>query len=100
MTTRVFTLSRCGAAPEKQGLGFAMRELVPDEDGEIVIRHQAGTDVTVLSDDPIVEHGIDQNHMTRAGHDVSGFAYWRFGDGIRVFYPRSLSLCIDDRELV
>ncbi|HXR86214.1 MAG TPA: hypothetical protein VN728_04570 [Stellaceae bacterium] len=101
MTTRVFTLvTGCCARQGDGGLGFAIRELVPDERGEIVIRHQAGTEVTVLTDDPIIAHGIERDHITRAGHDVSGFSYCRFAGGIAVFYPRSLSLCVDDGEPV
>jgi hypothetical protein len=64
-----------------------------------VIDDQPDTDVTVLTDDPVTERGIEDDHVTRTGHDVSGFAYCRFGDGVTVFYPRSHALCVNDNAL-
>jgi hypothetical protein len=101
MTTRIFTLiTGCRATVANNGLTFSLKELLPDEGGEVVIESQTGTDVTVLTDDPVTDRGIEQDHITRAGHDVSGFAYCRFSDGITVFYPRSQSLCVNESELV
>jgi hypothetical protein len=100
MTTRIFTLiTGCRATRENNFLPFSLKELRPSEDGEVVIDGRLGSDVTVLTDDPVTERGIEEDHITRAGHDVSGFAYCRFGDGVTVFYPRSLSLCVNENEL-
>jgi hypothetical protein len=100
MTTRIFTLiTGRRATRENNFLPFSLKELRPDQDGEVVIDDQIGTDVTVLTDDPVTDQGIEQDHTTRAGHDVSGFAYCRFGDGITVFYPRSHPLCVNESEL-
>ena len=99
MTTRIFTLStarRPGLADEM--LTLSLKELMPDERGEVVIHNQAGTDVTVLTDDPMTDRGVERDHITRAGFDVSGFAYCRFAGGITVFYPRSHSLCVTDDD--
>ena len=101
MTTRIFTLLTAREKPqalEDETLTLSLRELLPDAGGEVVIHNQAGTDVTVLTDDPVTEHGLKANHVTRAGHDVSGFAYCRFAGGITVFYPRTLSLCVTEAE--
>ncbi len=99
--TRIFTLiTGCRATRENHGLTFSLKELLPDEGGEVVIENQTGTDVTVLTDDPVTDRGIEQDHVTRAGHDVSGFAYCRFAGGITVFYPRSQSLRVNESELV
>jgi len=100
MTTRIFTLvTGLRATRQNNGLTFSLKELLPDDGGEVVIEDQTGTDVTVLTDDPVTDRGIERDHITRAGHDVSGFAYCRFGDGITVFYPRSHSLCVNESEL-
>jgi hypothetical protein len=100
MTTRIFKLiTGCRATRENNGLTFSLKELRPDEDGEVVIDDQIGTDVTVLTDDPVTDRGIEEDHITRAGHDVSGFAYCRFAGGITVFYPRSNPLCVNESEL-
>lgn len=77
-------------------LTLSLKELLPDEGGEVVIHNQSGNDTTVLTDEPVTERGIEHDHITRAGHDVSGFAYCRFGGGITVFYPRSHSLFVQD----
>lgn len=101
MTTRIFTLiTGLRATRENNGLTFALRELLPDDSGEVVIENHTGDDVTVLTDEPITDRGIERDHITRAGHDVSGFAYCRFAGGITVFHPRSLSLCVKESELV
>jgi hypothetical protein len=108
MTTRIFALeTRREAAHEDEDkveghevVTLSLNELLPDEGGEIVIHNQAGTDVTVLTDDPITDRGIEHDHVTRAGHDVSGFAYCRFTGGITVFYPRSHSLCVTEEETI
>jgi len=101
MTTRIFTLTTgCRPTRANNGLTFSLQELLPDDGGEVVIENGTGTDVTVLTDDPVTARGIERDHITRAGHDVSGFAYCRFGGGITVFYPRSHALCINEGELV
>ena len=101
MSTRVFTLITGRAAtPANHGLTFALKELLPDDSGEVVIRNETDADVTVLTDDPVIERGIERDHVTHGGDDVSGFAYCRFAGGITVFYPRSQSLCIKEDEPV
>lgn len=100
MTTRIFTLvTGLRATRQNNGLTFSLQELLPDEGGEVVIENHTAADVTVLTDDPVTDRGIERDHITRAGHDVSGFAYCRFAGGITVFYPRSHELCIKEREL-
>jgi hypothetical protein len=101
MTTRIFALTTgCRATRQNNGLTFSLKELLPDDGGEVVIDNQTGTDVTVLTDDPVTDRGIEPDHITQAGHDVSGFAYCRFAGGITVFYPRSQSLCVNENELI
>ena len=66
MTTRIFTLiTGCRATRENNFLTFSLKELRPDEDGEVVIDDQIGTDVTVLTDDPVIDRGIEEDHITR-----------------------------------
>jgi hypothetical protein len=98
MTTRVFMLVTGGRATrENNGLPFALQQRLPDDSGDVVIDSRAG-DVTVLTDDPVIAHGIERDYVTSAGDDVSGYAYCRFGDGITVFYPRSHSLCVKENK--
>jgi hypothetical protein len=99
MTTRVFALvAGCRATRENNGLTFALKELLPDDGGAVVVYDHTGADVTVLTDAAVTDRGIEQDHITRAGHDVSGFAYCRFIGGITVFYPRSLPLRVKENE--
>ena len=101
MTTRIFTLNtkrEPAADKEDEMVTLSLKELLPDDGSEIVIHNQAGIDVTVLTDETIAERGLAQDHVTRAGYDVSGFAYCRFAGGITVFYPRAFSLCVTEAE--
>ena len=101
MTTRIFTLiTGRRAMPQNNGLTFALQELPPDQGGEVVIDSDAGADVSILSDDPIIARGVARHHVTDSGDDVSGFAYCRFAGGITVFYPRWHRLCIAEHEPV
>jgi len=101
MTTRIFTLvTGCRATRANNGLTFSLKELLPDDGGDVVVHNETGVAVTMLSDDPVIARGIEKDHITGAGHDVSGFAYCRFAGGITVFYPRSHSLCVDKGELM
>jgi hypothetical protein len=101
MTTRIYALTTGRRATRaNNGLTFSLKELQPDEGGEVVIESDTGTDVTVLTDDPVTDRGVERDHITHAGHDVSGFAYCRFADGITVFYPRSHALTVNESALV
>lgn len=100
MTTRIFRL-RATRKPDfctEEMLTLSLRELLPDAGGEVVIHNRADTEITVLTDDPVIERGIARDHITSAGCDVAGFAFCRFAGGTTVFYPRSLSLCVADAE--
>ena len=90
MTTRIFTLIT-GRRPTRanNGLSFWLKELLPDAGGEVVIHARPAPMSPFMTDDPVTDRGIERDHITHAGHDVSGFAYCRFADGITVFYPRS-----------
>lgn len=102
MTTRIFTLFtvRQPGFCTGEKLTLSLKELLPDAGGDVVIDNRAGTDVTVLTDDPLTGRGVEREHITHAGHNVAGFAYCRFAGGITVFYPRSHSLCITEAETV
>src|SRR5471030_2497370 len=99
MTTRIFSLNTAShEVPSGQTLTLALKELMPDEGGDIVAFNQMGTDVTVLTDEGVTATGIEAEHVTRTGHDVTGFAYCRFASGIRVFYPRTHHLLVTGEE--
>jgi hypothetical protein len=100
LSTRIFTLvTGCRATRENNGFTFTLQELLPDKAGDIVIRGNAG-DVTILTDDLVIDRGISSDHVTRTGHAVLGLAYCRFADGVTVFYPRRHSLSVKYSELV
>ncbi len=99
MTTRIFSLSTASHdAPSGQTLTLALKELMPDEGGDIVVLNQMGTDVTVLTDEGVIATGIGETYTTRTGHDVTGFAFCRFTSGVTVFYPRTHHLMVTNEE--
>lgn len=100
MTTRIFTLvTGCRATRENNGLTFSLKELLPDTGGDVVIESGAGTDITVLTGDAVSARGVARDRVTLGRDDVAGLAYCRFADGITVFYPRRLSLLVEEGEL-
>jgi hypothetical protein len=100
MTTRIFALlTGIHATRANNFLPFSLKELRPDDSGDVVIDHESGSDVTVLTDDAVTGRGIEQDHITGDGYDVSGFAYCRFADGVTVFYPRSHALTVNENAL-
>jgi hypothetical protein len=99
MTTRIFCLNtqRKEAATE-DAVTLSLKELMPDEGGDIVVFSGAETDISVVTDDPVTAEGIAEGYVTRAGHNVSGFAYCRFAGGITMYYPRAHLLCVEEDE--
>ncbi len=99
MTTRIFCLNtHREEAMTEDALTLSLKELMPDEGGDIVVFNDIGTDISIVTDDPVTAEGIAEGYVTRAGHNVSGFAYCRFAGGITMYYPRAHLLCVEEDE--
>ncbi len=90
-------LPREGAAAATDGAGEAvllhLEDLLPDEAGEIVLRHGGSErSVVLLSPELVVELGRAVPHITAAGENVSGCRYARFANGLVLYYSPDLRL--------
>lgn len=70
--------------PDDDGLILSLADLLPDENGEVVIT-SGELAVTLVSDRAVQESGLAGVHHTAAGIDVSGFGYVAFAGGPTVF---------------
>jgi hypothetical protein len=86
------------AAPEtgRDTLTLLLEDLVPDARGEIVILSAGDHDITVVTDQPVANQGLQSAHVTDAGLDVSGFSYCTFASGVTVFCPSTHQLVVLD----
>src|SRR5437879_11588068 len=86
------------AAPDTghDTLTLLLEDLVPDARGEIVILSAGDHDITVVTDQPVANQGLQSAHVTYAGLDVSGFSYCTFASGVTVFCPSTHHLVVLD----
>src|SRR5882672_7132393 len=77
-------------------LTLLLDDLVPDARGEIVILSDGDHDITVVTDQPVADQGLQSAHVTDAGLDVSGFSYCTFASGVTVFCPSTHHLVVLD----
>jgi len=76
-------------------LTFYLADLKPQEDGAVVIESgEAGLTLQILSDEPIVDSGTIDHLVTASGTDVSGLAFYAFGNGTVIYYPSTITISI------
>jgi hypothetical protein len=76
-------------------LNLSLEDLLPDSGGSIVFEGDAGNlSIQLMTDQPIIEQGVVDQLITAAGEDVSGHAYFAFGDGLTVYYPTVMQLSV------
>lgn len=94
-----------GAARQSEDDGFSphltdaislsLGDLLPDSGGSIVIEGDAGNlSIQLVTDQPVIEQGVVDRLVTAAGEDVSGHAFFAFGDGLTVYYPTAVQLSV------
>lgn len=84
-----------GDAGNGDAISLSLADLLPDSNGAIVIEGD-GLDLSVriLTDEPVVDTGVVDMHVTATGEDVSGHTFFAFGNGTTVYAPRELDLLI------
>ena len=79
---------------EDEGFVLQLADLVPDVAGEVALHVTADMAVRLLSDEPLLDSGVAENHITASGVDVSGHRLYRFGNGITVYSPEALPITL------
>jgi hypothetical protein len=86
---------------EDPPLVLAVKDLVRDANGEVVLFNDSGLrSLAVSTDAAVVGQGRATRHKTAAGEDVSGFRYVAFDNGLKLFYQPDLELLLvhDDQR--
>ena len=83
------------AAPAADTINLQLADLLPDSAGNIVIEYDGGNlAVQLATDQQVVEHGVANEAVDANGGDLSGLAYFAFGDGTTLFFPTDISVHI------
>jgi hypothetical protein len=90
-----FEPSADGAAVNGDAISLSLADLLPDSNGAIVIEGDGGDlSIRIVTDEPVVDAGVIDQLVTAAGEDVSGHAYFSFGNGTTLYAPREMDLAI------
>lgn len=74
-------------------LSLDLRDLIRDDNGEVVLYNDSGLRAIGLStDSQVVARGHANAHVTASGEDVSGFQYLTFDDGLTLYYQEGLDV--------
>jgi hypothetical protein len=80
---------------EPDTISLQLGDLLPDSAGNIVIEYDGGNlAVQLVTDQSVVEHGVAVEAVDANGGDLSGLAYFAFGDGTTVYFPTDISVHI------
>jgi hypothetical protein len=80
---------------EPDTISLQLGDLLPDSAGNVVIEYDGGNlAVQLVTDQSVVEHGVAVEAVDASGGDLSGLAYFAFGDGITVYFPTDISVHI------
>ena len=73
---------------------LTLSDLVPDEQGEIVLFNDADAPVMIAADLPVIASGLAEPHVTAAGIDVTGMHFSSFETGITVYHDPDIPLTV------
>lgn len=74
---------------------LTLTDLMRDVNGEVVLFNDSGMrTVGLVTDSALLEEGQAGSHVTADGVDVSEFRFYRFEDGLKLFYPPDLDLLL------
>jgi hypothetical protein len=74
---------------------LAMSDLLADANDEIVFSNDSGLRrLAIATDAAVVADGRAGTHRTAAGHDVSGFRFVTFDNGLTLYYQAGLDVVL------
>lgn len=84
-----------GDAGNGDAISLSLADLLPDSGGAIVIEGDGGDlCIRIMTDEPVVDVGVVEMLVTATGEDVSGHAFFAFGNGTTLYAPREMDLAI------
>jgi hypothetical protein len=80
---------------EPDTISLQLADLLPDSAGNVVIEYDGGNlAVQLMTNQSVVEHGVAVEAVDANGDNLSGLAYFAFGDGTTVYFPTDISVHI------
>ena len=76
-------------------LALSLEDLLPDANGNVVLFNDAGiTEMSIVSERPVVDSGIAGEEAATDIGDVTGMAYYSFDSGPTLYYPLDVHVSI------
>jgi hypothetical protein len=76
-------------------LALSLDDLLPDANGNVVLFNDAGvTEMSILSERPVVDTGIAGEEAAADIGDVTGMAYYSFDSGPTLYCPMDVHVSI------
>lgn len=99
-TLQPFVPHTDGDAGNGDAISLSLADLLPDSGGAIVIEGD-GNDLSIriMTDETLVDAGVIDQLVTATGEDVSGHAYFSFGNGTTLYAPREMDLAIVNLDI-
>ena len=76
-------------------LALSLEDLLPDANGNVVLFNDAGvTEMSIVSEKPVVDSGIAGEQAESEIGDVAGMAYYSFDSGPTLYCPLDVHVSI------
>ncbi len=76
-------------------LALSLEDLLPDANGNVVLFNDAGvTEMSILSEKPVVDSGIAGDEVAAEIGDVTGMAFYSFDSGPTLYCPLDVHVSI------
>jgi hypothetical protein len=81
-------------------LALSLDDLLPDANGNVVLFNDAGvTEMSIVSERPVVDTGIAGEGVAADIGDVTGMAYYSFDSGPTLYCPMDVHVSIISETL-
>lgn len=74
---------------------LSLGDLLPDENGEIVIQSDGDSlHLSIVTDLRVCDSGVSGEHLTADGVDVAGLYFFTFESGTKLYFPADLDVTV------
>lgn len=83
------------AADGRARIVLKVEDLVQDENGEIVLFNDSHVpSVALETTAKLVDEGEMPEHVTAAGENVTGFHFWHFDSGLKIYFKDGVDMVL------
>lgn len=80
---------------EDDALVILLEDLLPDARGEVVLVAEENVPLNIITDAPVAESGVVEEHVTATGVDVHGLHFYSFDNGITLYSEHDILITHD-----